>query len=309
MNKHGATWMALGTLLMVAACGQARSGTIRLSSDQLTGVELNTDLVHLYDQINGTAVERSAAEYVSYRTLQDSLTSCMSSAGHAYTPPPFIDHWQHHVSDGGADSTNFLAPLHDAVVSRTAQADAAANLEQQESDNAQPNPRSEAATDPKTYGAALELCESDVQGSDDAASHPKDYYALIESFHLMLNNVDSKLASFRDDYQSCMAEAGYDVQSYPDLLTRIGSRVPPVGEASLNPADSSWDKLKTYEASALDADAKCRSSAYAAGQDLLAPAIAAFNSDHASELQQTDAAWNQLVAKANDYANSPGFGR
>jgi hypothetical protein len=315
-SGRGSAIAAGVVVALLAGCGHgsavmpARSVVLPHPTDTPLGVPVDLQLVALYDAISGTARQRSAGEYVSNRRFEDPLVACMAAAGLPYSPGPFIDHWANYTSDGAADDTNWLAPLHNPVLTREAQVPAGERKAEDRAESKRPAPTSVAARDPQRYSGVLNGCQSQEGTGYEAAGQPRDYYALLRAFHTMLDQIDGSLRRYAGPYRQCMSARGFPVRSYQGLFASIRARIPRQSWDIPAPGQAGgpqWRHVVAYESRALDADASCRADAYRAGLARLGPAIVTFEQTHAAEIRATEAAWKAIVATANRYPGSPGF--
>lgn len=178
-------------------------------------------------------------------------------------------------------------------------------------ETAAPDPTSLAATDHELWSKDLNQCESSAGKDRGAVSLPSQYYSMLRDFHDMLNELDTKLNTYQDGYQGCMATHGYTVNSYQDLLARIRAAVPTRSVDIPAPGETGntvWQQGVQFESDALNADSTCRSTAYAAGQDMLNTAILAFEQQRVDELDSMQQQWQKIVTVADTMPGSPGFG-
>jgi hypothetical protein len=241
--------------------------------------------------------------------MEDPLVACMAAAGLPYSPGPFINHWANYESDGAADDTNWLAPLHNPVLTREVQVSPGEQQAEDRAESKRPSPTSAAARDPRRYSGVLNVCESQ-QGTYETAGQPRDYYALLRAFDDMLDRIDRSLRRYAGPYRQCMSARGFPFRSYQGLFAAIRARIarrPSDIPAPGQVGGPRWQRVVAYETRALDADASCRADGYRAGQALLGPAIVRFEQTCAAEIRATEAAWKAIEATANRYPGQPDF--
>lgn len=293
--------VAGSVLAGVSACGTAHVATGTALETQVGATEAR--FTALYLNITGNPQQRTAAHYVGFRLLQDAQSKCLKKYGFKY---PI------HAFDGGVKSSlivpagdsHWLAPLNSHYLRRQTQEQAAAAT----FDNGDATATSPALSSSETrrYNAALNSCESAGRQAPEVEYPPG--YDLVGQYNAMFRSVDKRLDRYSGDYQECMSKAGYPVQNYQELASRVLQRlshrradIPKIGSEG----SASWRSAVTYESGAVAADATCRRKAHDLGFALLKPKVAAFEKSHAATLSRLRAEWRTLERRAAWYRAHP----
>lgn len=274
----------------VCALALAAAGCGRAHPDRPAGVaDTEARLTALYQAITGGPAQRSAAEYVGYRILQDQQYRCVRRHGFRLPVPSFTDEWSGRPVLGTGTDTRWLAPLNSHYLLRVYPYRGA-------------HPDGGGAPDPyptraAAYNRALAACPAPLNAVDRYI-YPTGY-GLTGDLQRMVDGVDRRLDHHQLDYQDCMHAAGLPMRSYRDFDAAVAR---PLDRASTAAARQ---VAVAYEARAVAADGRCRRAAHDEGFRLLAPRLARFQREHAATLAALHGRWRATVRTAARYRAHP----
>lgn len=286
---------AVALTLALGGCGTAASPRSIVGAQQLAD--------RLHQQINGTAIQREAGNYLVWRALNDPVKECMAKAGYKLRPTFFPLEKGLQAKGNGTSGTIWLGEPHLRIVSEQAQGGVLENRAH-DAKEAEPATRRQ-STD--AYQRAAHRCDSKAAakaGSPESLAQAKGSEKLSGELNSVIFAVDESLGN-PDDYASCMANSGFDVRGGDDegysamnmyLLRKLppSSQIPAPGES----AGSAWTAFLDLEGKVLDADAACRQSEYERGMAELGPKLANFAEVHKAEIAAVVAKWNNMVTQA-----------
>jgi len=288
--------LVIGLALVLGGCTRddVPSASQRAPSQTLAILE------RVQEMIGGSVAERRAGQFVSYHQFQDPVSSCMRRRGHEYRPPPFADVYTGINEDDLPLGTGlWFAPLDAedfgiataekrlAPVTTTSKNPGFARLDERGRER---------------YLLDVNRCQPPLSAYQDSYRPSMVEPLQNELLDLMSDVSDSPLMQkFARRYGDCMHNAGFNVSTYPELFEHVYSRFPRRKEAPIDgrrAASNEWIAAATYEHRAAEADARCRRDGHEISMALLAPLLARFTEEHASDIAQVRRDWRKLVAAA-----------
>ncbi|MFC7242548.1 hypothetical protein ACFQO7_08645 [Catellatospora aurea] len=283
-------------VLALATCAAAAH---RPTLDTAQATAVAADLRALYERIQGSPAQRSAALVIAHVAREEPVRECMKSSGFRYTLAPFADPL--------ADSPRLLLPTEVSAVVDPGAADALKLVPQAVAE--EPEAAVERPKDPsykrlsaakrRLYDDTALMCEPPIEGQTEVST-PEVSGDLDAEFLDMLRRIgaDVEVASRMEFYSSCMAKLGYPVHTVGELYAAVSAKFRDDEGTPLRPESSLMPHATAYQQDAVKADTTCRTPAWAGAMSLAQSELAAFTEDHADQLAELDAAWTALEARA-----------
>ncbi|MEV4415334.1 hypothetical protein [Catellatospora sp. NPDC049609] len=283
----------LALLAMITCAAATRRSS--LSTAQATVVA--GDLRAMYERIQGSVEQRTAALLLAHVARQEPIRECMASSGFRYALAPFADPYQ--------GRTRLLLPAEvSAIVDPGAQE--ALELVPQTLEQVPP---ATVAHDPsydrlsaakqRLYDDSVLMCEPPIEDQPDTIT-PALSGDLDAEFLAMLRRVgdDQEVASRMEYYASCMRQRGLPVRTVGELHAAVTAKFHDDSGVPLRPESSLMPKAVAYQQDAVRADAGCRTPAWTGAMTLAQGELAAFAREHADELAALDAEWADMISRA-----------
>ncbi|WP_155374350.1 hypothetical protein [Catellatospora vulcania] len=292
VNAAIAGGLAVLALVTCAAAAHRPS----LGAEQATAVA--ADLRALYERIQGTPAQRTAALVITHVAREEPVRECMKSSGFKYTLAPFADPF--------SDKSRLLLPTEVSAVVDPGAEDALTLIPQtvaEESAAAErprdPSYKKLSASKRRLYDDTALMCEPPIEGQTEETT-PAVSGDLDAEFLDMLRRIgaDVEVTSRMEFYSSCMAKLGYPVHTVGELYAAVSKKFQDDEGVPLRPESSLMPHAKAYQQEAVKADSTCRTPAWTGAMSLVQGELAAFTEDHADELAALDAAWATLEARA-----------
>ncbi|MEV0460520.1 hypothetical protein [Catellatospora methionotrophica] len=289
-----AAGLAVFALITCAAAAHRPS----LSKDEATAVA--ADLRALYERIQGTPAQRTAALVIAHVAREEPVRECMKSSGFKYTLAPFADPF--------TDGSRLLLPTEVSAVVDPGAQDALTLIPQTVAEEpvAAERPRDPSykrlsAAKKRLYDDSVLMCEPPIEGQPEVGT-PAVSGDLDAEFLDMLRRIggDLDIASRMEFYSSCMNKLGYRVHTVGELYAAVSAKFADDQGVPLRPESSLMPHAQAYQQDAVKADATCRTPAWSGAMSLAQGELAAFTEDHADQLAELDAAWAALEARATE---------
>ncbi len=282
-------------LLALLTCAAA---TRRASLDTAQATAVAGDLRAMYERIQGSVEQRTAALLLAHVARQEPIRACMASSGFEYAFAPFADPF------GGR--TRLLLPAEVSAVVDPG-AEEALELVPQTAEPVEVVPVAHHASYEKLsaakrrlYDDTVLMCEPPIEDQPTDTIAPAISGDLDAAFLAMLRRVgdDQEVAARMEFYASCMGQRGYPVHTVGELYAAVTAKYHDDSGVPLRPESSLMPLAKAYQQNAVRADGECRTPAWTGAMTLARGELAAFAQEHAAELAALDAEWAGLVGRA-----------
>lgn len=288
-----------GTSVLLAGCGSVSvKGDATMIPAGVVAVG-DTALVSLDAKINGTVAQRRNSRFLDYVKYQDSFKSCFTEAGQVYRVAPFTD-----ILVGVSEPQLVAAsPAAEPASTESARqvgfhvAERAKLVWKSERAVATPVEHSD------SWGQTMGSCSIKL----NVAEIPKEN-SLSESFSkavVDLSRTSGAEELLNSTYPSCMADAGYKVDSRQALEDSVREKFTPFSAPGGPPVGgAAWTSATTYETSAAVADATCRQPAHALFAQGASKLVAEFTKAHLSEVSASATSWAAVSSRAQEVRKS-----
>jgi hypothetical protein len=289
----------------IAGCGTTTVRAGAVSADAHEAQQLSDEIL---SAIAGTADQREAGHYLTWRALNDPIVACMKEAGYDVRPM-YVRHNVGDSTSGTAASSWLGEPGLRLVSGLAAKGVDSDRLLQSADEPINPNPQA----DTEGYNDARNDCDDagDGTGSAESRSEPAGFNRLSGEFIGVVSQLDHSLGS-PDEYASCMKDHGHDLgqsdeAGYSAMTMWLLQQVPPAQQIPLGEEKPSqaWKDFLRLEGDVLAADQECRLDTYNEAMPELGDRLRDFQSEHAAAITDLQTAWQERVADAERLGWTP----
>ncbi|NBE81060.1 hypothetical protein [Micromonospora rubida] len=290
---------ATATLAGGCAAGTTDAGP---AGPRSAGVQQSLD--RLAGQIGGGLDDRRAGQLLTYVAYQRPIRDCMADAGFDYTPPRFVNPYEHWPAVRPLSMYDEIVPVDPAHVTANGLYVAADLARTPTPDSDDPGHDRLNKAGKAGYGAQVDKCEPPSKQYQDVGT-PALAAKLFGDLDTLVGSVagTSKVKAHSAGYATCMARRGISAANREELTGVVRDSYAALldtesGRLAVATTSPQFVTAKAGEQAAAQADANCRRAAYELTLALLEPKLAAFEADHATELTRLAADWADVRARA-----------
>ncbi|MER5702090.1 hypothetical protein ABT023_09040 [Micromonospora sp. NPDC002296] len=297
--------MGVGLLAAVAALAggcAAKTADAGTAGPQLGGVQQTLD--RLAVQIGGDLDDRRASQFLTYVAYQRPIRACMADAGLDYTPPRFVDPYEHWPAVRPLSMYDEIVPVDTAHVTANGLYVAADLTRTATPDSENPGHDRSNKAGKAAYGAHVTKCQPSAKQYENVGT-PALSAKLFADLDTLVGSVvgTSEVRAQSAGYATCMGNRGINAASRQELAGVVRNSYAALldtdsGRLAVATTSPQFVTAKAGEQAAAQADADCRRPAYELTLTLLEPRLAAFEADHANELTQLAADWAGVRTRA-----------
>ncbi|MCX4469567.1 hypothetical protein OOK41_04510 [Micromonospora sp. NBC_01655] len=300
-------WTPVGVGLLAAMAAlaggcAARTTDAGTAGPQLGGVQQSLD--RLARQIDGDLDDRRAGQLLTYVAYQRPIRDCMADAKLDYTPPRFVNPYEHWQAVRPLSMYDEIVPVDTAHVTANGLYVAADLTRTPTPDSDNPGHDRLNKAGKAAYAAQVTKCQPPAKEYQNAGT-PALSAKLFADLDTLVGSVvsTSEVKAQSAGYATCMAKRGINAANREELAGVVRNSYAPLldtdsGRLAVATTSPQFVTAKAGEQTAAQADADCRRPAYELTLTLLEPKLAAFEADHATELTQMAADWAGVRARA-----------
>ncbi|RGC70874.1 hypothetical protein C5N14_00030 [Micromonospora sp. MW-13] len=300
-------WTPVGVGLLAAMAALAGGCAARTTDAGTTGPQLGgvqQSLDRLARQIDGDLDDRRAGQLLTYVAYQRPIRDCMADAKLDYTPPRFVNPYEHWQAVRPLSMYDEIVPVDTAHVTANGLYVAADLTRTPTPDSDNPGHDRLNKAGKAAYAAQVTKCQPSAKEYQNAGT-PALSAKLFADLDTLVGSVvsTSEVKAQSAGYATCMAKRGINAANREELAGVVRNSYAPLldtdsGRLAVATTSPQFVTAKAGEQAAAQADADCRRPAYELTLTLLEPKLAAFEADHATELTQMAADWAGVRARA-----------